>query len=52
VRLARVLRDLAEHLEQLDLSFAVVGGIATSARGEPRFTRDVDVAVELHRILR
>jgi hypothetical protein len=45
VRLALVLQDLAQHLRQLDLSFAVVGGIATSARGEPRFTRDVDVAV-------
>lgn len=45
MRLAQVLQDLAKHLQQLDLSFAVVGGIATSARGEPRFTRDVDVAV-------
>ncbi|MCH2109417.1 MAG: nucleotidyl transferase AbiEii/AbiGii toxin family protein [Polyangiaceae bacterium] len=25
--------------------FALVGGIATSARGEPRFTRDIDLAV-------
>jgi hypothetical protein len=45
MRLAQVLRELATHLEQLGLEFAVVGGIAASARGEPRFTRDVDVAV-------
>jgi hypothetical protein len=45
VRLARVLQDLAEQLDKLELQFAVVGGIATSARGQPRFTRDVDVVV-------
>jgi hypothetical protein len=26
-------------------AFAVVGGLAVSVRSEPRFTRDVDVAV-------
>jgi predicted nucleotidyltransferase len=45
VKLAQVLRDLTRALEELDVRFAVVGGIASSARGEPRFTRDVDVAV-------
>ncbi|CAN5639038.1 nucleotidyl transferase AbiEii/AbiGii toxin family protein [soil metagenome] len=29
------------------LDFAIVGGLAVSARTEPRFTRDVDVAVAL-----
>lgn len=43
--LAEVVRQLASHLSELELSFALVGGIATSARAEPRFTRDVDVAV-------
>jgi predicted nucleotidyltransferase len=45
MKLASVLRDLATHLKQVGLEFAVVGGIAVSARAEPRFTRDVDVAV-------
>lgn len=45
MKLASVLRDLTADLTQLGASFAVVGGIAASARGEPRFTRDVDVAV-------
>lgn len=43
--LSEVVRDLAQHLQTLELRFALVGGIATSARSEPRFTRDVDVAV-------
>ena len=45
MRLAPVLRDLTQHLTRLDQPFAVVGGIAVSARAEPRLTRDVDVAV-------
>jgi hypothetical protein len=36
---------LTRALEALGLRFAVVGGLAASARGEARFTRDVDVAV-------
>jgi hypothetical protein len=39
--LARLQRDL----EGLGARFAVIGGLAASARGEVRFTRDVDVAV-------
>lgn len=45
MKLALVLRDLSADLSQIGVSFAVVGGIAASARGEPRFTRDVDVVV-------
>lgn len=41
----RALRDLARALESLERRFALVGGLAVSARAEPRFTRDVDVAV-------
>jgi hypothetical protein len=29
----------------LDVPFAVVGGLAVSARTEPRLTRDIDLAV-------
>lgn len=39
------LRSIAEALRAAGKSFAVVGGLAISVRGEPRFTRDVDVVV-------
>ena len=39
--LVRALADLG----QLDHTFAIVGGLAVSARCEPRLTRDVDIAV-------
>lgn len=42
-RLARALAAAAVPLARH--SFAVVGGIAVSARVEPRFTRDLDLAV-------
>jgi hypothetical protein len=39
------LRELAQAFGALDVEWALVGGLAVSARGEPRVTRDVDVAV-------
>lgn len=39
------LRRIVADLDQRDLSWALVGGFAVSTRAEPRFTRDVDVAV-------
>ena len=41
--LKRASRDLAV----LDRSWALVGGLAVSVRTEPRFTRDVDLAVSV-----
>lgn len=41
------LRDLSQELAQRGVAFAVVGGIAASIRGEVRFTRDVDVALQI-----
>jgi predicted nucleotidyltransferase len=41
--LARVLTAAMDALKGAD--FALVGGIAVSARTEPRFTRDLDLAV-------
>jgi hypothetical protein len=32
-------------LDACDVSYALVGGLAVSARSEPRFTRDLDLAV-------
>lgn len=39
------LRRVVAHLDGLGVSWALVGGFAVSVRVEPRFTRDVDVAV-------
>ncbi len=44
-RLQEALRRLVRDLNELGLEWAVVGGLAVSARAEPRTTRDVDVAV-------
>jgi hypothetical protein len=41
---ARIASDLSE----LSVAFALVGGLAVGARAEPRFTRDVDLAVAVH----
>jgi hypothetical protein len=47
VKLAEALRDLVTHLTEEGIEFAVVGGLAASAQGEARFTRDVDLAVSV-----
>ena len=43
--LLAALGHLAHGLNRRNQPFALVGGIAISVRGEPRFTRDVDVAI-------
>lgn len=45
MKLAKGLVDLSRQLSDAGVPFALVGGIAASARGEARFTRDIDVAV-------
>lgn len=44
-RLLAALRQTAEVLDELHHAWALVGGLAVSVRSEPRFTRDIDVAV-------
>jgi predicted nucleotidyltransferase len=44
-RLQQVLERVAQDLSSRGAAFALVGGLAVSARCEPRFTRDVDLAV-------
>lgn len=39
------LASIAPALRKLDAKFALVGGLAVSARTEPRFTRDIDLAI-------
>jgi predicted nucleotidyltransferase len=43
--LEAILRAAALDLAALRLRWAVVGGLAVSARTEPRFTRDVDLVI-------
>lgn len=43
--LEAALRRLAADLDSHHRKWALVGGFAVSARAEPRFTRDIDVAV-------
>ena len=43
--LERALRRIAGDLALHGKGFAVVGGLAVAVRAEPRFTRDVDLAV-------
>jgi hypothetical protein len=44
-RLHRVLRAVVRDLSSGSCPFAIVGGFAVSSRVEPRFTRDLDLAV-------
>jgi hypothetical protein len=43
--LEAALRRVADDLDKAGRLWALVGGFAVSARVEPRFTRDVDIAV-------
>ena len=43
--LADALRLATDELRAKGASFALIGGLAVSVRTEPRFTRDVDLAV-------
>lgn len=45
--LEAILRRIDADLVQARVSFALIGGLAVSARTEPRFTRDADFAVAL-----
>ena len=39
--------ELAKVMNQFQVRYAVIGGIATSVRTQPRFTRDVDLLVNV-----
>lgn len=43
-RVEAALRRIASDLDSRQAEWALIGGFAVSARAEPRFTRDVDVA--------
>lgn len=43
--LLRVLEEVGERLDEAGLAWALVGGLAVSARTVPRFTHDADIAL-------
>jgi hypothetical protein len=43
--LKQTLSEIANFLEQCEVPFAVIGGIAVAVRGESRFTADVDLVL-------
>lgn len=45
--LEELLRRIGADLRELDVEFALVGGLAVSVWTEPRFTRDVDLALSV-----
>lgn len=42
-----LLRKVAHILEGLDIRYVITGGIAVTVWGRPRFTADIDIAIEL-----
>ncbi len=47
-QLEAALRRAADDLTGRGLAWALIGGFAVSARTEPRFTRDIDIAVAVN----
>jgi len=45
VNLTAALRGAMAALNDIGVGYALIGGLAVSARAEPRFTRDVDLVV-------
>lgn len=44
---SELMKKVADVLESLDVPYLVTGSMATIAYGEPRFTNDVDIVVDL-----
>ncbi|MBC8289785.1 MAG: hypothetical protein H8E37_05660 [Planctomycetes bacterium] len=44
-----LLQFTIELLDRLEITYAIVGSFASGAYGEPRFTQDIDILVELQR---
>lgn len=42
-----LLQFVIEVLDRLEITYAIVGSFASGAYGEPRFTQDIDILVEL-----
>lgn len=42
-----LIRLFVEPLEQLEIRYMITGGVASVVYGDPRFTRDIDLVLEL-----
>lgn len=49
LRIDVALEDITRQLRRLGRPFALVGGLAIAQRAEPRFTRDLDLAIAAER---
>ena len=47
MRQADMLRFAIDAFEQIGLTYMVVGSFASGAYGEPRFTQDIDIVIDL-----
>ena len=47
ISLLQLLRQISDLFSEFEIAWALVGGLAIGARVEPRFTRDVDVVVDV-----
>jgi hypothetical protein len=43
----RLLKNVAKVLERLNIPYIVTGGVAVTVWGRPRFTADIDIAIEI-----
>jgi len=41
----KLLKNLAQHLDESDISYMIIGGQAVLLYGEPRLTRDIDITL-------
>ena len=49
IRIQRAFRRLEVDLRQLDLRWALIGGLAIGVRAEPRTTKDIDIMIAVDR---
>jgi hypothetical protein len=47
MELSDLLRRFVEVLEELGIAYPVTGSVASTTYGDPRFTNDIDVVVEM-----
>ena len=47
MRQIELLRFTVAALDRLEIPYAIVGSMASSAWGEPRMTRDIDIVIRL-----
>lgn len=45
--IAEVLRDISRRLGEIGVSFYLTGGLVSSFYGEPRFTQDIDLVLQI-----